>query len=131
LAASHLPFRAARVARVRDDGAVAQGREVRQAEVDADALGRGRQRPRLHGTGEAREPLARVALERQGLDPALNGTMELDLDGPDLGDVQVAAVHVEAELGIGERIEPVRCAEAREPGAVAVRQTAAARRDST
>jgi hypothetical protein len=45
--------------------------------------------------------------------------MELDLDGPDLGDVQVSAVHAEAELGIGERIESVRRAEAREPGTVA------------
>src|ERR1700687_25893 len=45
--------------------------------------------------------------------------MKLDLDGPDLRNVQVAAVHVEAELGIGDRIEPVRRAEAREPGTVA------------
>jgi hypothetical protein len=85
LGASHLRGRAARVARVCDDGAVAQGREVRQADIDADALRRGRQRPRIHFPGEAREPLARFALDRQRLDPAVDGPMALDLDGPDLG----------------------------------------------
>ncbi len=111
---SHLPFRAARVARVRDGGAVAQGREVRQTEIDADALRRWRKRPRIHLTGETREPLTRLALDRQRLDPALYQTMELDLEGPDPGDVQVSAVHAKAELGVRERIEPARRPEARE-----------------
>jgi len=83
------------------------------------ALGRGWQRSWLDFTGEAREPLARFARDRQRLDPALHGPMALDLNSSDLGELQVSAVHAEAELRIGERIESVRRAEAREPGPVA------------
>jgi hypothetical protein len=83
LGATRLRFRLLSMARIRDGGPVAQRREVRQPDVDADSLGRQGQRRWCHLNTETGEPFGGFALDRQRLDRSLDRAVQLDLDCPD------------------------------------------------
>ena len=97
--------------------AIAQGREGRQANVDSDCRGRRRQRGFVALHGEDGKPTSGLTPDRDSLDLALDGTVELDLDLPhslnaDHFSIEFAAITIRWK---GQTVVSGSGLEAREP----------------
>jgi len=113
------PLILAEEARVGDVFTVAQSSKMRQANIHADGFRRGRERAGFNLTREAGIPIAQgIAFDGQCLDYAPDGSMELDLDMPDLGKTQMFMARkspVALLLRVGERIIAILSTKSRIP----------------
>lgn len=95
------------VSRVRFPDAVRRGKERFQSHVDADsrlAVVRNGNVPQLTREGDV--PLARLALERHGLDRAFHRAMQLDANRADMLDVQARPMQTDA-VAVGGKLDAV------------------------
>lgn len=87
---------------VRDLFPIAGGQEALQSHIDTDSLKSGRQWDSFNLTGEHGVPPATLPLDGQRLGGALQGAVQLNLDGSDLGQAKRCAIQSPADAGLGK-----------------------------